>query len=186
MAESANVPPSPTGDVPRPQLTRDQERAVLWAVSEIVQAAVRGQHVRVSDVTLAGAAGIPVFGCFVSIKRHGHLRGCCGFLGRPTKLADALQESAVTSATGDVRLPSVSVTELPHLQFEVWMLYGRKVVQAQGDARIHEVEVGRHGLQIQRGQARGLLLPGVAPDHGLDAEGFLQQVCIKAGLSPTA
>ena len=186
MADPAHAPAVPTDDVARPQLSADQERTVLRAVSEIVQAAVRGQHVRLSDVTLAGAADLPVFGCFVSIKRQGHLRGCCGFLGRRTKLAEALQESAVTSATGDVRLPSVSVTELPYLQFEVWLLYGRQAMQAQGDARIGEVEIGRHGLQIQRDAARGLLLPGVATDHGLDAEGFLQQVCIKAGLPPTA
>ena len=129
---------------------------------------------------------IPVFGCFVSIKRQGHLRGCCGFLGRRASLVNAVQESAVTSATGDVRLPSVSVSELPYLQFEVWLLYGRQPIRSQGEARIQEVEIGRHGLQIQRGQARGLLLPGVAQDHDLDAEEFLQQVCIKAGLPPTA
>ena len=46
--------------------------------------------------------------------------------------------------------------------------------------------VGRHGLVVRRGQAGGLLLPGVAVEAGLDAEGFLEQVCIKATLSPTA
>ena len=34
--------------------------------------------------------------------------------------------------------------------------------------------------------ARGLLLPGVAVDHHLDARAFLQQVCIKAGLPTDA
>jgi AmmeMemoRadiSam system protein B/AmmeMemoRadiSam system protein A len=139
-----------------------------------------------SDATLAGAAKLPVFGCFVSIKRQGHLRGCCGFLGRRASLAGAIQESAVTSATGDVRLPSVSVSELPHLNFEVWLLYGRRPMESRGPDRIREVQIGRHGLQIQRGQARGLLLPGVAVDHDLDSEAFLQQVCIKAGLPPSA
>ncbi len=185
MTQSKTVPSS-TGDVPRPALTSGQERVVLHAVSEIVQAAVRGEHVRFSDRDLAGAASLPVYGCFVSIKRQGHLRGCCGFLGRQSTLASAIQESAVTSATGDVRLPSVSVSELPYLQFEIWLLYGRRPIRNQGDARIKEVEIGRHGLQIQQGQARGLLLPGVAEDHGLDAEAFLQQVCLKAGLPPTA
>jgi len=185
MSQRETVPPS-TGDVPRPELTAEQERTVLRAVSEIVQAAVRGEHVKVSDATLAGAAKLPVFGCFVSIKRQGHLRGCCGFLGRRASLGGAIQESAVTSATGDVRLPSVSVSELPYLNFEVWLLYGRKPMEGRGTDRVREVQIGRHGLQIQRGQARGLLLPGVAEDHGLDAEAFLQQVCIKASLPPSA
>ena len=51
---------------------------------------------------------------------------------------------------------------------------------------IQEVEIGKHGLQIQSGENRGLLLPGVATDHGLDSEGFLRQVCMKAMLPPTA
>ena len=185
MPPSETVTPA-TGDVLRPELTAEQERTILRAVSQIVQAAVRGEHVRLSDATLAGAAELPVFGCFVSIKRQGHLRGCCGFLGRRASLASAIQESAVTSATGDVRLPSVSVSELPHLSFEVWLLYGRKPMESRGPDRIREVQIGRHGLQIQCGQARGLLLPGVAVDHGLDSEAFLQQVCIKAGLPPSA
>jgi AmmeMemoRadiSam system protein B len=41
-------------------------------------------------------------------------------------------------------------------------------------------------LQIARGQNQGLLLPGVAIEHGLDAERFLQHVCLKAGLPPHA
>ena len=186
MAHPETSQPSSSGDVSRPELTREQQQTVLRAVSEIVQAAVRGEQVRLSDATLGGTAPIPVFGCFVSIKRQGHLRGCCGFLGRRAALLEALRESAVTSATGDVRLPSVSISELPHLQFEVWLLYGRQPMRSQGEARIQEVEVGRHGLQIQLGQARGLLLPGVAQDHHLSAEEFLRQVCIKAGLPPTA
>jgi AmmeMemoRadiSam system protein B len=48
------------------------------------------------------------------------------------------------------------------------------------------VQIGKHGLQIARGESRGLLLPGVATENGLNAEQFLEQVCMKAGLPPTA
>ena len=45
-----------------------------------------------------------------------------------------------------------------------------------------QIVIGRHGLQIARGERRGLLLPGVATEHHLDARQFLEQVCLKAGL----
>src|SRR4030095_7125667 len=59
-------------------------------------------------------------------------------------------------------------------------------VTARGLARRDIVAIGKHGLQIARGDSRGLLLPGVAVEHGLSAEGFLEHVCLKANLPPTA
>jgi AmmeMemoRadiSam system protein B len=76
--------------------------------------------------------------------------------------------------------------ELPHLDVEVWLLYAPQSVAERGHERRQAVEIGRHGLQISRGESRGLLLPGVAVEHGYDAEAFLHQVCLKAGLPPTA
>ena len=175
-----------TGDVSCPELNDAQRVAALRNASEVVLSAVTRRPLALSDPTIAGAADVPVFGCFVSIKRAGKLRGCCGFLGRRSTLAAAIQDSAKTSAVGDVRLPSVSKSELPFLDFEIWLLFGQEAIEAKGEDRIKQVEIGKHGLQIQRGQNRGLLLPGVATDHGLDAEGFLRQVCMKAGLPPTA
>ena len=48
------------------------------------------------------------------------------------------------------------------------------------------VIIGKHGLIIAKGGRQGLLLPGVAVEHHLDAEGFLEQVCRKAGLPADA
>ncbi|MHC1579987.1 MAG: TIGR00296 family protein, partial [Candidatus Alkanophagales archaeon] len=48
------------------------------------------------------------------------------------------------------------------------------------------VEVGRHGLIVKRGIYQGLLLPQVAVEYGWDAEEFLCQTCVKAGLPPDA
>ena len=51
---------------------------------------------------------------------------------------------------------------------------------------IAEIEVGRHGLIVERGYRRGLLLPQVATEHGWDAEQFIEHTCVKAGLAPDA
>ena len=52
--------------------------------------------------------------------------------------------------------------------------------------RPEEIEIGRHGLDVRRGGARGLLLPQVAVEHGLDRETFLAATCRKAGLPADA
>ena len=175
----------PNGDVDRPELTKSQQQAIVRITSEIVRAAVMNCQPEVTEEMFAGAAEIPVFGCFVSIKRKQKLRGCCGFLGRRMPLVQALVGSAKTSATEDSRMPSVSPSELPFLDFEIWLLYGQQPITSQGNDRLQDIIIGKHGLQIEHGETRGLLLPGVASDHRLDPEGFLQQVCIKAGLPPT-
>ena len=55
------------------------------------------------------------------------------------------------------------------------------------DARaISEIEIGRHGVVIERGDRRGLLLPQVAVEQGWDVEAFLDHTCLKAALPPGA
>jgi uncharacterized protein (TIGR00296 family) len=46
--------------------------------------------------------------------------------------------------------------------------------------------VGRHGLLVDDGAKRGLLLPQVAVEWGWDGQTFLSQTCVKAGLRPDA
>ena len=85
----------------------------------------------------------------------------------------AIEQAATRTANDDPRFPPISPVELAYLDLEVWLLWGMQPVSAQGRDRVRAVEIGRHGLQVVRGQARGLLLPGVAVDHGYDAEAFL-------------
>jgi uncharacterized protein (TIGR00296 family) len=51
---------------------------------------------------------------------------------------------------------------------------------------VGEIEVGRHGLYIVKGQQRGLLLPQVATQYNWDRITFLEQTCRKAGLIESA
>jgi len=175
------------GKVPHsPELNGQQESAIHRAACEVVAAGVQGVKPAVSDGTLAGCAEQTVMGAFVTLKRQGRLRACCGMLGRPVPVADAVEYAAMRTATEDTRFPTISPTELEHLHVDVTLLFGFQPIKAKGKDRIQEVEVGRHGLQIQRGGSSGLLLPSVPVEHDWDAETFLQQVCRKAGLPSTA
>jgi AmmeMemoRadiSam system radical SAM enzyme/AmmeMemoRadiSam system protein B/AmmeMemoRadiSam system protein A len=175
------------GNVPSgPEVTGAQEAAIHRAACEVVAAGVQGRPPQLSDPTLAGCAGQMVMGAFVTLKRNGHLRACCGVLGRPMRVLDAVQQSALRTATEDSRFPTISTTELPHLHLDVTLLYGFEPIEASGRERVKHVAVGRHGLHISRGNSAGLLLPVVAVENGWDAEQFLEHVCRKAGLPTTA
>ena len=167
-------------------LTSQQEQAIAKSAARILAAATEGYDLEPTAADYAGTAGAPVLGAFVSAKRGGRLRGCCGFLGQSVPLASAIAHAARRTANDDHRFPPITQREVPHLDLEVWLLSNQQAVSAEGESRRDIVKIGKHGLQIARGESRGLLLPGVAVDAGLDAEGFLEQVCLKAGLPPTA
>ncbi len=183
------APPEPPPAKPssqRPALSGRQEKLVFRAACRRVTAVVRSQTPEAMESTLSGAAGMPVYGAFVSLKRGGQLRSCCGFLGQSLSLCEALERAAVRAAKDDPRFPPIAPAELEELDLEVWLLWGLQPVEARGEDRVEAISIGKHGLQIARDAARGLLLPGVAVEHNLDAKGFLKQVCLKAGLPPDA
>lgn len=64
-------------------------------------------------------------GVFVSLKRRRRLRSCCGSFGQAMQLNQCLREAANRTATNDPRFPKVSVSELPHLDLDVWLLFAR-------------------------------------------------------------
>ncbi len=169
-----------------PNLSPTQRHILFATAAELVRAAAEGRAPETSAFDRSGMRLNIVSGTFVSLKRRGRLRSCCGSFGQAMQLNQCLREAANRTATNDPRFPKVSVSELPHLDLDVWLLFAPEQVKERGLDRINAVTIGKHGLQIIRGQQRGLLLPGVATDNGWDSEEFLNQVCVKAGLPPTA
>ena len=167
-------------------LSAKHRDGILRAAAELVKASTEGRRANLPDLDAMGIATASVSGIFVSLKRDRQLRSCCGSFGPTMPLLRTLQEASHRTATNDPRFPPISTCEIPHLQLEVWLLFAPERVQAAGEARVAEVEIGKHGLQIVRGNQRGLLLPGVATDNEWNAVTFLNQVCIKAGLPSNA
>ena len=121
-------------------------------------------------------------GVFVTIKRHGALRGCLGTLENRRGLAEEVARCAADSASEDPRFSAVSVDELADLHVEVSVLGPLQRIEPGRDA----FTVGEHGLVVELGPKRGLLLPQVATEWGWTPAEFLRQTCLKAGLSPDA
>jgi len=170
----------------RPTFSAEQRAAIFRAACRRVAAAVLDQHAQSCRESLGEAAMTPVYGAFVTLRRAGRLRACCGVIESALPLWKAVERAAERSATDDPRFEPIAASELHQLDVDVWILWGPQPIGARGESRVQAVTIGRHGLLIGRGAARGLLLPGVAVEHRLDARAFLEQVCIKAGLPKDA
>ena len=118
-------------------------------------------------------------GAFVTLKRDGQLRGCIGTLECRRPLAEEIARVAVSAAREDPRFDALRPTELDDLDVEVSVLGPLEEIDPRDPGAI---EIGRHGLVVEQGHRRGLLLPQVATEWGWDREQFLSQTCTKAGL----
>ena len=122
---------------------------------------------------------IPVLhaGAFVTLRINGHLRGCIGYPEPDLPLLAVVERCAVSAALSDPRFPPLNAAEWDEVDLELSVLGPIEPV-----VDIAEVVVGRHGLIVESGRRRGLLLPQVAVEWKWDAAEFVAQTCIKAGL----
>ena len=128
-------------------------------------------------------------GVFVTINTFENgekeLRGCIGYPYPTAPLVEAVVDSAINAATQDPRFPSLSLSELDHVVFEVSVLTPPEEVKVKNPKEyIDKVKVGQDGLIVENGFCKGLLLPQVPVEWKWDEETFLCQCCVKAGLSP--
>ncbi len=120
-------------------------------------------------------------GAFVTLTKAGELRGCIGFIEPVLPLGQAIIRTAIYAATEDPRFPPVSASELKDLRIEISVLTPPREI-----GRVDLVRVGTHGLIVEKGGSKGVLLPRVPVDNGWDRETFLCQGCLKAGLPQDA
>ena len=123
-------------------------------------------------------------GVFVTINKKNNLRGCIGYAEPVKPLIDATIEVAISAAFNDPRFNQISEKEFSELEFEVTVqTKPEMIVVAHPKQYFDEIEIGRDGLIIQKGYARGLLLPQVAVENAFTIEDFLEHTCMKAGIS---
>lgn len=128
-------------------------------------------------------------GVFVTINtlKRGtkHLRGCIGYPYPTNPLIEAVIDNAINAATQDPRFEPLTPEELDQVVFEVSVLTPPEPVKVEKpEEYLKKVKVGEHGLIVEKGFYKGLLLPQVPVEWGWCEEEFLCQCCIKAGLPP--
>ena len=94
-------------------------------------------------------------GVFVSLHKHGQLRGCIGtFEPDKDNVAEEIMANAISSSTRDPRFPPVTASELDELEYSVDILTKPEPV-----TDISQLDHKKYGVIVESGWKRGLLLP---------------------------
>ena len=117
-------------------------------------------------------------GVFVSIHKHGGLRGCIGtFEPQRENVAQEIMTNAIGSATRDPRFPPVVPKELRELDYSVDVLTKPEPIESQD-----QLDPQKYGVIVECGIRRGLLLPDL---EGVDTVDYQIEICRqKAGIAP--
>jgi AmmeMemoRadiSam system protein A len=157
-----------------PSLSEEDRRAILELARQGVFHAVCHER------PLATFPTTGIFaerrGLFVTLHVAKKLRGCIGMIEAQVTMGETLARCAADAALHDPRFSRMRAEEMNALEIEVSLLTPLEPIRAE------EVEIGTHGLLVERGTRRGLLLPQVAAEHRLNREQFLAETCVKAGL----
>jgi len=158
----------------------EEDRQLLLGIARVaVEAHLSGNSFQLPEIQYG--IGSQPHGVFVSIHHGQELRGCIGNVMTDQPLYRTTARCAAAAATSDPRFAPITLDELPRVSFELSILSIPEPV-----SNLDEIEVGKHGLIVSEGSARGLLLPQVATQYRWNRNQFLAETCMKAGLHPNA
>jgi AmmeMemoRadiSam system protein A len=161
-------------------LSREARSGLLELARRTLEAHFRGEPAPRLGSDRAETFGQPR-GLFVTLRKEGRLRGCIGTLAPDGDLSRSVPRFALRAAFEDPRFPGLTSDELPDCTIEISVLTPPEPVEDP-----EQIVVGRDGLILEVGGRRGLLLPQVADEWGLDRHSFLGELARKAGLPPEA
>jgi len=155
---------------------REDMHPLARLARDTVEGFVRhGRTPRLKDLTpeMKERAGV-----FVSLKKHGQLRGCIGtFQPKHPSVAEEIIDNAISSALRDPRFLPVTEEELPDLTYSVDVLTSPEPVESEDD-----LDPRRYGVIVESGKRRGLLLPDL---EGVDTVAQQIDICRqKGGIAP--
>ncbi len=157
----------------------DEEKQVL---KEIALASIRDSLAGKRMAQPAFNSDYPTLnskcGAFVSLHKHGHLRGCIGHFGEDVPLHQIVAKMARAAAFEDPRFMPVREDELNDLDIEISVLTPMRRIQS-----LDEFELHRHGIYIRKGYRSGTYLPQVADEVNWTKEEFVSHCAQdKAGI----
>lgn len=175
--QSEHSPSTLISTGPQTEYGPEERKLLLQIAHESILSLLEGRNISVSAPSphLSEPRGV-----FTTLYSGRKLRGCVGFSTPVLPVYRAVTETARAAACEDPRFQPVSLQEARTLQISISVLSHLQPVSPD------EIIIGRHGLVLSKGAQRGLLLPQVPAEHGWDRITFLQQTCLKAGLSPDA
>ncbi len=125
-------------------------------------------------------------GCFVTLTKHGNLRGCIGYILAQGPLYRAVVENARNAALSDPRFDPVAPQEVNQLEIEISVLTEpRPLFFSSPEDLLRRLRPGVDGVVLQIGRRGATYLPQVW-EQIPDREAFLNNLAEKAGCAPAA
>ena len=167
----------------------EEEREKADAYVQLARASMEsyirsGKRLKLKNLPEELRAGLPeeVFsrqaGAFVSIHKHGELRGCIGTIGPTTDcIAEEIVNNAISASTRDPRFSPITEDELKWLEVNVDILGEPEDIDSK-----EELDVKRYGVIVSCGARRGLLLPDLEGVDDVDTQ--VSIALRKGGIDP--
>ncbi len=119
---------------------------------------------------------------FVTLERHGELRGCIGMLEAVRPLVEDVVENAFAAAFRDPRFPPLAENEFAILDIHISILSPAEPVAFESESDlVSKLRPGVDGLILTEGYRRATFLPSVWKQLP-SPEQFLQHLKQKADL----
>ena len=151
-------------------LTDEEKRTLKEIALTSIRDSLEGRSVadELSKLLQKNATLNQKCGAFVSLHKHGRLRGCIGHFGEDVPLHEIVAEMARAAAFEDPRFTPVRKEELDDIDIEISVLTPMRRIQS-----LDEFELHRHGIYIRKGYRSGTFLPQVADEVNWTKEEFV-------------
>ncbi|TCK18812.1 uncharacterized protein (TIGR00296 family)/AmmeMemoRadiSam system protein A [Thiogranum longum] len=163
-------------------LTETQRRQLIDIARESLHhGLMHGSPLQVDTNSLDATLSAPG-ASFVTLHRHGQLRGCIGSLEPYQALAADVAHNAFSAAFRDPRFPPLDQSEVDDLALEVSVLgTPEEITFSSEQDLLNQLRPGTDGLILEENGRRGTFLPSVWESLPQPEE-FLRQLKLKAGL----
>ena len=162
-------------------LTEAEKSILLQLAREALERGVNGQSMPRLDQTKLTPVLRAKGASFITLTKHGQLRGCIGALEPYQPLVDDVREHAIAAALQDYRFPPVQPNELSKIEIEVSRLtVPRPLDYASPEDLLTKLHPSLDGIILRDGSRRATFLPQVW-EQIPDKVDFLSQLCAKMG-----
>ena len=159
------------------KLNQNQKESLLALARETLEGYIK--EAKKPKASITDPALQEQLGCFVTLRKSGQLRGCMGEFSPTTPLWQTVIDRTIVAATEDPRFSPVESKELDDINIEISVLSKPESID-----NWQKIELGIHGVIVQKGSRSGTYLPQVGTEHNWNnIEDFLSNLCqSKAGL----
>ena len=157
-----------------------EKEYMIGLARKTLELSVNGKDAEVSTPESAKLA--QYYGCFVTLKSMGQLRGCIGNIEPVRPLYKSVIENTVSAAFRDPRFPKVKANELEDISIEVSVLTKPAPLEfGSPDELLAKLIPFEHGVILKFGSRQSTFLPQVweqIPNKII----FLEHLAMKAGM----